>query len=433
MKKFLLAVLGLIAFAVSVVGIWIQFPQLHHPQVTEEAIRAALEREGARQSQANEPDLNAYLNPIFLPFWGAPWDRAPNPIESTMTTWREYSTSSQGELVKHGDLLTNSDYLKARASFESLVPELTEALKRENFVVRGRIFDFITDSSPHLVNIRGLVLGLSALSESYQAEKRTNEAVLPLVLSLRLSGAIDKEPGLFMSMLGVAFDRIAVDTALGIFTPASQLEASQWDSLSQACLANLSSDHQLESVLEDELAVASNTFEKINSNPSLRSSFIMGGALYSIPGMLAREERIYFNQMTGDLINARQGNLATLPAGWNFKSWLQGSGGVLADNMSWIDQQRLKGLLDSRDALLLGFGVSSSLLAERTRSGDFPADLANLKVPIEGLTWVPESQTLTVKTGQYVQSTDLNFEEHFGPSSWVKAAKDSLVFDLGAR
>lgn len=431
MKKLLLALLGLVIFAISLLAIWTQFPQLAHPQVTRAAITAALERETARQSKAGDPALNGYLAPEFLPFWGAPFDLGPSPTEAIVQAWKPYSTLSQGEVVDHQTRLSEADYLKARTDFENLLPALERALEKEAFVVRGRSLDLLSDSNLHLSHMRGLVQALSGLAESYKAEQRVSDAVAPLLLGLRLSHAIEQEPSLVNAMIAVALNRIVVDSVLGIIGPKDQLTPEQWKELSSALLENLGPENQLETGLEDELALADATFQKINHNASLRGNFIRGGALYSFPGMLAREERIYFNIMSQTLMDVRQGQRNTPIPRFTLGSWLQGRSGPLADNLLGINAERLDSLFKQKNSLLLGLGVSTALLGERARLGQFPSDLSFMKVPTEGLEWDPATAQLKVLVGSQALKNETSFDHPFGTEkSWMKIEGEHFIFQL---
>lgn len=134
MRKFTVAFVVFIVVVVTFYGIWLQFPKARNTEVVAEAYKVTNERLNEMLAQADDPELNGFLNPYFVPYWGrrSIEQKEGSPASQTIMAWGEYSTPYQGEKVDHKTLQSEGDegYSKALADMEKAVPELREAMNK---------------------------------------------------------------------------------------------------------------------------------------------------------------------------------------------------------------------------------------------------------------------------------------------------------------
>ena len=69
-KKFVVILFAVIAALSVLYGVWWTFPKAKNAEVVAEAHRVTQERLERIRSQAEDPEVNGFLNPTFLPYWG---------------------------------------------------------------------------------------------------------------------------------------------------------------------------------------------------------------------------------------------------------------------------------------------------------------------------------------------------------------------------
>lgn len=435
MKKLSLGCLGLIVFLISLVTIWVQFPQQTHPQLIEETVAKAQERHRSRQATARNPKFNGYLQPTLLPFWGTPADYKPNSgVEKVITRWKAYGSNSQGTRQDHRALLSQVDYLAARDQFESLLPALEEALNQSEFIAPNDRFDYIDNNDMKFISVRALGQALATLAESRVAEGQPEKALRPLALGFKLGAKLDQQGTLLSLFIGFNVNKVSAQAAQGLLRPETELSPEHWRALADAVVQGSPPPNLLETAIEDEIGRTFNTFRLFNTDPTTLIDFGGDGLVYKLPGMLAREERICFNQWATTLTALRQKQplVPPAPSMSTIREWLRGTAGLLGDGFL-TNYSRPQALVDFHRQELTGLAVSAALLSERAATGRFPNDLSalKLKLPMENLVWDREQEQLVVSFDSQINALlprqKLDLYTH---KPWVRLKDSTLIYNL---
>ncbi len=373
-------VLGLLAVLLVAYAIWVQFPSAQHAEVTELALANARQRNLALLELAKDPELNGYLEPTLLPYWGRQsGERDPKaPIEQVLEAWQDYSSSFKGEKVDHSKLQQDQDqaYLKALEDFRQLRPQLLQALQKPVFYPPNSPISFDTEVM-NFNGIRNLALLTVGLAEADVAAGDPASAAEATVSILQLGSKMMAHGTLIQDMIGVAIQAIGTDGFLELIPPQTQLEASIWKDLAARLVEAIPPTEQMEYALEGELLFGQSIFDSLDqpfdgleeiNNP------------IPLPGFTAREERIYKNTMTGMLITYRdtrrivQDKSLTEP---NFFDWVTGRAGYLQQVLV-PNTERAATQMEINRARISGLATAVGVLAYRAQEGVLPSDLSKL-------------------------------------------------------
>lgn len=399
MRKFALAILGLIVLLISLAGIWLQFPQLSHPELVKEVNELALQRFKQRQEKARDPEFNGYLHPRFVEFWGSHQTaKKGGKTEKSVYRWKDFSSAAYGELQPHRTQLEEQDpeYLEARTDFEQLLPELYDALKKPVLLAPEERFDMLAFENINIIAVRGLAHALAGLGESYVAAGEPERAIRPFLGCLQLGKHLEEQGSMVACMGAIIAYRAGLDATVGLLQPSAPLSTADWTTLKTTTQRTLPKKDLIARILEDEIARALRTFEIIGKSKTARVNFTGGGLLFELPGMLEREERIYLNQTAQLLLALREKRRppSTSPA-HSLGAWLQGTAGVLSDGLS-LTYDRPILLVTYTRRELEALTVCAALLSYRSDKGEFPDTLGLLDLGsiCDDLEWDKQSAVL---------------------------------------
>ena len=448
MRKVL--ILGGATFATLLVTcfVWIQFPRVSDPQFVQQTVIDGQNYFAQGQVNALEKGKNGYLRPEFLPYWGRKGQEyvAKSPTELLVKGWNLYSTAAQAKTVDHRHLQVSKDsaYLKARQSFESLAPALESAFRSETFVAPETRFDYDT-MTMNFIALRSCAQAMTGFAESEMAAGNTDRAASSLGSLFTLCQALQQKGPLINEMIVCAIASNATAETLALVTPKTQMSAQIWKALAGDILTSVPHKDRMFPLMVGEMSCAKLFFSGLRNNRQLSANSasnlgISTSGLY-IPGVLAREERIFDNVHTRLLKGLQQtGSVSLNSADLNPTAidYFLGQSGVMVQlmlpNMEGISQR-----LDLDRRLRTVTATVYAALAFRAEHGRLAKNLVELtsKYPLPednqslGLEYKVKDSGATVhipygEAQRFLEST----EEFPGLASWVRVENDGLSFQL---
>jgi hypothetical protein len=266
------------------------------------------------------------------------------------------------------------EYLQARRRLEALLPELLEAVARPHFQAATR-----QEGAPEVafndLALSALILSLDGYAESLVAEGRPDQAALVYELVFRLGAGVSQDGGIVQTMMGVSYQALAFQSLVGHLSPSSELSPNQWAGLSLAVAAVTPTPLTMQAALEQDLVFGTDFLLGPRASYDGDARHLRG--VYLLPGMRARDQRVYHNVMGALLEEARGGlvNQAAPAASW--KAILKGETGPgVAPLLPQYDTQSAR--LTLHGAKMGGLAAMAGVCAYRARYGKLPESLANL-------------------------------------------------------
>jgi len=439
-----MGLVGLVATVVVLYSIAMQFPQLSDKARVEASFAAAHSRNQSLEEQATKPEVNGYLSPTFLPYWGRKgMEYEPDSeTERVVEQWKKFSSQAMEKKIDHIDLLTRKDpsYLEARGQFEALVPELLEALEKPVYFPPNSPLLSQT-LLPNMNANRSCAQALCALAESKVAQGKSDEAVEMIARTILAGERLSGSGFLLVEMFGVVMQAIGADAFLGLIDPEKlELTPELWQSLTEELVESVPSKDILVQSFEAEMTSWHDTFQK-----GIDNEFFKINKLTDLPGYLQREQRIYLNAMCDMQKQAESQSSLVLPSYltrpglWD---WISGRTGHVAQ-MLIPNYDRAGGQLAVNRARTAGLATILGVLNYRAKQGGLPEtldDLASVGIPMvedpdfkKSLTYQKEGDRATLKivlqTSPTIDWSLSNYWSH----PWCEADREAILYSFGPR
>ncbi len=426
------------------VTIWIQFPSEKDSGFMTQTAESGQKYLARGQAESLDPQKNGYLNKQFLSYWGRKGkEGVENSVtQAVITDWNNYSSSSTGKTIDHEKLLSGkqSEYLKKREELKKLTPELEKAMRSETFVAPETKFDFETPLLNYIA-VRACAQAISGLAESEAAEKQFDLTAQHLGSIFSLTRALQGKGAMINEMIATSIGGIGSSSSLELLGPKVPLSLKARQRLARDILGSVPGQDRLLGLLQGEVACGLALFKQIRTGAGQAYTSNAGIPNLRIPGLVAREERIYRNvhtRLLKELESTGRLTLTRADTNPNPLDYLTGSTGlytqILLPNIPRLQEQ-----LDLDRRARIAVGTTYAVMAFRAEKQRLPKDLKELSqaypLPADadtlGLTYTPSGSAASVHIPYSKAQGFLSNLQHF-PSieSWVKADGDGLTFNL---
>ncbi|MGE0489326.1 MAG: hypothetical protein AB7S38_08945 [Vulcanimicrobiota bacterium] len=371
-----LAVVSLLALVM-----FLRFPLNQRAEDVKAAIETSRQRRANLMVKATDPKQNGYLSEPFLAFWGSRSHPKPKtPAGTIIETWRGFSTSASetGQPIDHQAMATVPEYIQARADFAELWPPLHQALTRPVFTAAIERPAFGTDMID-LVALRQTAQALCAWAENALLEGHPEIAAQAIGDVIEMGSHVTLDPCLTNALLGVSIQAIGFNALVHLLPPETALSPAQWQELAVRVRRSMPPQGQISTLLEEEIAFAHNSFQDLYQGQSAHP-------LTKWPWLMRREERVYYNVMTGLLAASHQDEMVVMPAHLTnpgTASYLTGKTGIVA-NMMVPDLSKVSAQLLYNRYRMAAATLVTEILAYRANHHSLPA-----KLEVEGLGLAP--------------------------------------------
>ncbi len=361
--------MGLAGFS-TLAYMWARWPTIREPEEVKWRLAEARRRWTDTQGQALDQNLNGYLSEVFQTFWDRDLrDRdSPSEVERTITRWAELSESASDDELVLGEAA--SEISNALASFEALAPALAERMKKTLFVVPASQLTLTTPIFSILAQ-KTCMQAMLGLSRVLMARGRPSESVEALLSLIGFANAqLDRGSLISELIAGNALCR-AIEGVCQVLTPSTLLPAKDWRRLSLSLSQAVPPDDWLERCLEIEMAAGCGSFALARDGRYLLDPNVR---LHLIPGMVAREERIYLNIMTGLLAKLRLGHMPSDDILPRRVAWVLGHTGW-SGPLGFLPGERLRQGFWMHRHSLIAMATATALNAFQAEFGNLPVAL----------------------------------------------------------
>jgi hypothetical protein len=366
---------------------WVSYPPSRYEALSVTILQEVAARHAAEQQVAHRADLNAYVDPFFLPFWGREGIelRDPSPAGEALKGLEDLSDLAQGRDVKLEKRLKDPAVHERFKQFALVYPHFREMCNRPHLVVPSSQPTSFPDPEPQYIAFRKIPLLLSGYAEYLSLQGQSEQALSVAMDCLRFSHLIlAEQPALIRSMIGAAAQQISQSTlAMLLETP---LPGEALEPLLQLLQQTQVPASTFSACIETEYA------QGVEMLSGMKKPFAGQNASWIPlpPGLEGRELRLYKNDFLAVVVQLRQGQPIQNSWATNFKmlDWFLGRHGVLGAIAiaNYTKTGSHYEVLRMRQAFLHLF---VALLQARQRSGRLPESLAQLQAsgykPLEGL------------------------------------------------
>lgn len=389
---------ALLLFAFCVVyGVVISIPSDANPKIVDDALAAAEARHNKDLVQLKNPQMNGYLNARLKPFWGGS-ENTKGPTHDLLAAWANaYSMQGVGEAIDHAALLKAKDpaYLAARGGFEQLLPDLISAFTKPIFQPVNQNFAAPTEA----FNKDALLLlttAMTGFAESLIAEGRPDQAALVYEMCLREGRMIGQDTQVLPTLEGVALQALAIQSMVSHLSPTMKMGPNQWIGLSMAIASTSPTSQTVRWMLENDLAFGLAYLERPRSSYDGDARPMRGA--YLLPGMRARDTRVYRNIMAKILKEqAEKGSITVTVPPATTTGVLTGKSGF-GPEVLVPDYGKQFARVNIHAAKMTGLAACAGLCAYRAKYGQYPEKLAELDLlKLEAPGAVPWSQVKGVE------------------------------------
>lgn len=381
MKKLLVVILGLLLFVTAYVGVWMQYPQLHNSALLQESYQAGLAQYQSMAKEVADPESNGYLAPGYARFWAG--EASEGGVAEPILRWRSQAVVGDHRLMVETQ---NKGYMSAREDFSEFVPDLHRAFRKPYFAdPRPRLLSAF-EPPRYRENLVSTAEGLAGYAQSLLMEGPSGEGIDTTVSLSKLGRHLQARGQLVDRLQGVRVSEMAFATFVAALSHHSSWTEDDLTLLAETVAHSRPEKNHLRHALEDEVAAGSTTFIRINEGRFVRHPDLKrAGLLLKLPGMLVREERIYYNYLT-DALELLDEDPTEFPD--RRGSWISGKRGMLTMTLVKFPEdypRRIKRLeLQAQMAELV-----LAILLEKSRYGEWPLEIdslaRSLKVPLEDL------------------------------------------------
>lgn len=382
MKKYrlLFAFLILIVIVLALYGVWLQFPTARNAAVVKEAYAATGERLKERLAQAEDPRLNGFLNPTFVPYWGRKSTEYVDgsPASKIVEAWSKYSTPYSDERVDHKSLQTKGDegYSKALADMETVAPELREAMGKPVFIPPN--FELNSNSEvPNYIAARSCAFAMVGLAEAQVSQDRGVQAAEDLVSVVNFGSGFVGHDTLVSDMIGVNIQSIGLEAFNSLIDVNSNFSAHEWKSFAQKFLNSVPPKDAMLRALQGEMVFCGSSIDMLATDPNALGE---DSWIPALPGTLGREKRIYNNLLSDLIIQFREDGTVKLPnelAEPTSMDRFSGRTGSLAEVLI-PNCERSNELFKISRRSLTATATAAGVAAYRAQQGKLPDSLSKL-------------------------------------------------------
>ena len=446
-KSFVIVLFGVFAAFALLYGVWWMFPKARNTEIVAEAHRVTEERLEAIRSQADDAEVNGFLNPTFVPYWGRMGieQKDGSSAQKTVRAWQEYSTASADERVDHKTLQEQSDegYSTALEGMMAMAPELRKAMNKPLFAPPKSEHNAAA-VIPNIIAARACAQAMVGLAESEIARGQLDQAALDLVSIINFGSGFNGQGTLFTDMAGISIQAIGLDGFNGLIDINSGLSADTWKTLAASVLKTVPPKDTLLSSLQGEMLYVHNSIELVHEDPEIVEEAIRLSPLAHLPGFYDREERIYNNVMS-DIILQHQKNGTLEPPKEFFEpsamDQLTGRSGVLAVLMLSDPVRANRRILLSRSSQI-ATATALGIAAYRAQEGKLPESLAQLSqagIPVteetdflDSMEYSVQADTATLKVPVQEQPDEsISQTSRYGEHPWLKRDAQFLTYSFG--
>lgn len=397
MKKRHVGCLGLLFVGVLFYAGWVMYPPARYTAQVDEIVKRFDERNTKEQQLAKEQENNAYLDPLFLPFWGRKdlESKPENEVQPVMDAVDPYCDLSQGKETDLEGLMAKGETKpkEAFAKYAAFYPSFEKMLSKPNFLVPYDSRPDLTALVPNYIRFRSLVQHNGAYAEYLALSGKTDEGLKVAGDSLLFSRKMDEQLSpLITRMISVACRAISQQTALMVLqTGKEPPSAAALERFLRLLEQTQLPATELNEPFEVEFYAANNLFDKMKQNQELNLDPSMDfGALARIPGLLNREIRLFQNDyipLLGDLKEGRESDLSWA-GDLSFWTWFSGSHGAFSAIAipNFYKAKQHQELLEEKQSFL---HLYASLILASVQDGKWPATIKALEEsgykPLPGL------------------------------------------------
>lgn len=366
----------------------------------DEGLVAAKARADALKLKGTDPHQNGFLEPLLLPYWKADGDVKDKNfifVSSAVERWtKDFSAQSIGHEVDHAALLKvkSVDYLAARKGFEELLPHVVAALDKPMFS-SGK-------EGIHVFRVLQLTRGLDGYAESLVAEGELERASLVYQLVFLLGDHVGRGGGVLQMFGGISCQALGFQSLVGHLSDADHLGLDSWAGLSRTLSYTTPMADAFTEAIQVDAQRGLEFLSEARSSYDGEARFLRG--VFLLPGLRARDIRIYRNVMTEILGLA--GAQKTLPV-WvapGFTHYLEGRTGAAFSSLIPEGGYRVEAArLRFHNAKMTGLCAYTALCAYRAKHGHWPErleDLASLHLKAPGGQPWQETPNLLYRTNK---------------------------------
>ena len=442
--RLLFTFLLLLAIVFSCYGVWLQFPSARNTAVVTEAHAVAGDRLKERLARAEDPALNGFLSPTFVPYWGRPSRERVDgsPASKIVEAWSQYATPYGNERVDHQSLQAKADegYSKALADMETVAPELREAMGKPVFIPPN--FEPNSKSEvPNYIAARLCAYAMVALAEAQVAQGKKAQAAQDLVSVVHFGSGFVDHSTLVGDMVGVNIQSIGLHAFNGLIDINTDFSAKEWKSLAKQILDSTSPKDAMLRALQGEIVFCGNSIELLATDSNVLGE---GGWTPVLPGTLGREMRIYNNLMSDLIVQFQKDGTVRFPKELDedrFMDRVAGRSGSLAKTLI-PNCERSNELFNISRLSLTATATAAGVAAYRIQEGRLPERLTKLAeagIPLtedkelfQAMDYQVNGDAATLKVQiQDPQATPaLDWDDKW-EHAWLQAGNGSLTFKFG--
>jgi hypothetical protein len=368
-------------------GVVVSKPPKLHQQTVDAALASLAKRRAARKPLLEDPAANGFLNPKLNRFWSRGRDNG-GPVKDTITGWaNNFSDQGAGHHIDHAALQKskNPGYQTLRLAFIGLLPDLVAAFTKPVFQPVNEEVHVAND-----VALRSLTLAINGYAESLVAQHLPDQAALAYELAFREGYLFSDDVNMVHAFQGIGFQALAFQSLVATLQPDANLTAAQWAELSKAAAATSPTPVTITQALQHDLAIGTAFLSQPRGSFEDPARYLRG--VYLLPGLQARDLRIYHNTMGLALEESLTGSVKTGNPPDTLSEYLKGNAGsgtgVLLPPGGYPKQSARVGL---HSAKMGGLSAMAAVCAFRAKNGRLPTTLAQvgtlgLKAP-GGLSW----------------------------------------------
>lgn len=260
------------------------------------------------------------------------------------------------------------------AQFQMLAPALVERMTKPIFVVPASDLTLTTPTLSILAQ-KHCMQAMLGLSRALVAQGRLAEGVDALLPLIGFARAQVDRGNLISEMIACGALRRAIEGVCQVVTPGTLLPAEDWRRLSLWLCEAAPPEDWMERCLEMEMAAGCGSFALARDGSYLLDSKFR---LHRIPGMIAREERIYLNIMTRLLARLRLGHAAVDELLPRSAAWVSGRVGW-SGPLSFLPGERLRQSFWLHQRCLIGMATATSVVAFQAELGRLPVSLDEVR------------------------------------------------------
>lgn len=397
MQKRYVGCLVFIVFLLAFFGVWVTYPPARYQEQSQEILKRYSEREAEERALASKSEENAYLDEIFLPFWGRKGieDKSENSVQPNLDAVTLYADLVQAKDTKLDELVTQKDpkVEQAFAQYSKFYSDFQRMVAKPNFLVPYDIPGDYQTLVPNFIHYRSLVQHNTAYAEYLTLTGKTNEALNVSSDNIRLSHNFGRQScSLISAMISIACQNIAQQSAVMVFqTNRVAPDGPTLERFLKTLEETQALRSRIVSALEVEFYFAMNTFELVKNKQDLEAldGFNLG-AFSSVPGLMDREIRLFQNDYIPILEAVREEREVDLSwaSSFGLPTWFLGKHGFFSA-LIIPNFPRVLATQETTQCRQAFLHLYASILLTSAKTGQWPTSLKALEEsgykPLTGL------------------------------------------------